>query len=63
MKESIYNARHINEFIHPLHGTKCEIYMFNKSYYYTDSLENHTEMHYICKNTEDYFDALADIFF
>ena len=61
MKE--YNTHYVNKFTHPFHGTECLVYQTNKSYYYTDSLENHTEMHYICKYTEDYFDALADIFF
>ena len=63
MIELIYNGRYVNKFTHPFHGTECHVYQKNKSYYYTDSSENHKEMHYICKNTEDYFDALADIFF
>ena len=58
-----YNAHYVNKFTHPFHGTECLVYQTNKSYYYTDSLENHTELHYICENNEDYFDALADIFF
>ena len=61
MKE--HNAHYVNSFMHPLHGTECLVYQTNKSYYYTDSLENHTDLHYICENNEDYFDALADIFF
>lgn len=63
MKELIYNGRRINKFMHPFHCTECFVYHTNKSYYYTDSLENHKEMHYICEANEDYFDALADIFF
>lgn len=63
MKELIYNGRLTNKFMHPFHCTECLVYHTNKSYYYTDSLENHKEMHYICKENEDYFDALADIFF
>ena len=58
-----YNAQYVNKFMDPYTGRECHVYQTNKSYYYTDSLENHSEMHYICKNTEDYFDALADIFF
>lgn len=50
-----YNAHYIDKFTHPHHGTECIIYQTNKSYYYTDSLENHTELHYICKHKEDYY--------
>lgn len=63
MKESIHNRRYVNDFLHPYHGTKCLVYQINESYYYTDSLEYHKEMHYICEANEDYIDALADIFF
>ena len=61
MKE--HNIQYVNKFMHPYHDTECLVYKINKSYYYTDSLENHTELHYICKANEDYIDALADIFF
>lgn len=58
-----FNPHYVNKFTHPFHRTECHVYQKNKSYYYTDSLENHSHLHYICENNEDYFDALADIFF
>lgn len=61
MKE--YNMHYVDKFVHPYHCTECLVYQISQSYYYTDSIENHTELHYICKASEDYFDSLADIFF
>lgn len=63
MTKGEHNVHYVNKFIHPHHGTECLTYYANKKYYYTYSLENHSVSHYICKENEDYFDALADIFF
>lgn len=63
LKMRLHNMSFVLTFAHPTHGTNCTVYRTDEGFFYTDSLDNEQEFHYICSLDKDVRMSLSERFY